>query len=81
MTEVNLLEDPECSAMVAMFDQMASKYGMLPSEVMARATTFDAKVHLNSETYVNRERLRAQGEDIADTYSQAEAEYILRRSQ
>lgn len=67
--------------MVALFDQMASKYGMLPSEVIDRATTFDAQVHLCSETYLNREKRRAQGEDIADTYSQAEAEYILRRSQ
>jgi hypothetical protein len=66
--------------MVAMFDQMASKYGMLPSEVLDRATTFDAQVHLNSETYINREKRRAQGDDISETYSQAEAEFILRRS-
>ncbi len=67
--------------MVALFDQMASKYGMLPSEVLDRATTFDAQVHLNSETYQNREQRRARGDDISETYSQAEAEFILRRSQ
>lgn len=58
---------------------MAAKYSLLPSEVLSRATTLDLQFHLNAEVIGDRERKKARGESIADTYTQTEIENMYNK--
>ena len=53
---------------------MASEYGMLPTEVLNKATTMDLQIHYTANLIRYREEKRARGEDITDTYSKQEIE-------
>lgn len=55
---------------------MAAKYGMLPSEVLAKGTTQDIQIHIGAETYKERMRQKASGGDVGSTYSQTEINEI-----
>lgn len=63
-------------------DSMASKYGMLPTDVIRNATTQDVQIHFNVEAYRNDERQRASGNpvDLDAQYSQEELLDIWQKS-
>lgn len=63
-------------------DSMASKYGMLPTEVLNNATTQDVQIHFNVEAYRDDERQRASGKqvDLNKQYSQQELQEIWQKS-
>ncbi len=44
---------------MCLVDSMASKYGMLPTEVLKRADTQDVQIHFNVEAYRDEERQKA----------------------
>ena len=47
---------------------MAEKYGMLPTDILEKATTMDLLI-FNTATMVQlREQKKSRGEDINDTY-------------
>lgn len=48
---------------------MAHRYGMLPSEVLERGSTFDLQIYQNSGILKERETKKARGESINDTYT------------
>lgn len=51
---------------------MAERYSMLPTEVFAKATTFDLHIFNNSNAIKMREEKKGRGENITDTYDQQE---------
>jgi|DEB0MinimDraft_6_1074348.scaffolds.fasta_scaffold154749_1 hypothetical protein len=51
---------------------MAEKYSMLPSEIIDRGSTLDIQIHVHAEKYKERESKKARGDQIHDTYTQAE---------
>lgn len=53
---------------------MAQEYGMLPTEVLQRATTVDMFLYTNARLIRIREQRKAEGKGIADTFNQAEVE-------
>jgi len=57
-------------------DGMAQRYGLLPTEVMQRATTYDMIIFYNSNLIKVREEKKAKGESVADTYSQNSIEQM-----
>jgi len=63
-------------------DSMASKYGMLPTEVMSNATTQDVQIHFNVEAFKDDERQRASGKtpDLNKQYTQEELQDIWQKS-
>lgn len=65
-----------------MVDSMASKYGMLPTEVLERANTQDVLIHFNVEAYRDDERNMASGKavDINKQYTQEELQEIWQKS-
>ena len=62
---------------------MASKYGMLPTEVLERANTQDVLIHFNVEAYRDDERQKASGKsiDLNKQYTQEELQSIWQKSQ
>tara|TARA_R110000822_G_scaffold63329_2_gene155634 strand:+ start:319 stop:525 length:207 start_codon:yes stop_codon:yes gene_type:complete len=66
-----------------MVDSMASKYGMLPTEVLERANTQDVLIHFNVEAYRDDERQKASGKsiDLNKQYTQEELQSIWQKSQ
>lgn len=48
-------------------DNMAEKYGQLPSAVLANSTTLDIQIHQIVERHKDRERKRASGEPVDAT--------------
>lgn len=65
-------------SMVLAIDAMSSRYGLLPGEVMARATTFDLFVYDTSVSYINYAQQKADGK--APEYKQDELLEILKRN-
>lgn len=63
-------------------DSMASKYGMLPTDVIRNATTQDVQIHFNVEAYRNDERQKASGNpvDLNAQYTQEELLEIWQKS-
>ena len=57
-------------------NDMAEKYGMLPSEVLEKATTQDLMIYNNANMIKVREDKKAKGESISDTISQTELNAI-----
>ena len=51
--------------MTAMIDTLAQKYGLLPSQVIQEATTYDLHVHIIAESYRDRQRAKASGNSKA----------------
>lgn len=51
-----------------MIDSIAERYGMLPSEVLARATTLDLHIVDAALSYRSYQQRKAQGE-VADEYT------------
>lgn len=51
---------------------MAEKYKMLPSELCERGSTLDIQIHIHAEKHKDRERKKASGQNISETYTQAE---------
>jgi len=54
-----------------MIDSIAERYGLLPSEVLARATTLDLHITDAAMSYRTYQQRRAQGE-AAEEYTTAE---------
>ncbi len=63
-------------------DSMASKYGMLPTDVIRTATTQDVQIHFNVEAYRDDERTKASGKavDLNKQYTQEELQEIWQKS-
>lgn len=55
---------------------MAEKYGMLPSEILSKATTLDMLIFNTSNIIMLREQRKSRGEDINDTYDPKELEEL-----
>lgn len=68
--------------MIILVDTMAERYGILPSEVMSRATTFDLFVCDTAIGYRNYQTDKAHGRNTGvykpESYSQDELMSILR---
>jgi len=62
--------------LLLVIDGMAEKYGLLPSEVLQRATTTDLAISHHASILKMREQKKQRGESISDTYTEAE---ILQR--
>ena len=67
---------------MCLVDSMASKYGMLPTEVLDKATTMDVQIHFNVEAYRDDERTKASGKpvDLNKQYTQEELTAVWQRS-
>ena len=63
-------------------DSMASKYGMLPTDVIRKATTQDVQIHFNVEAFRDDERQKASGKpvDIGKQYTQEELQEVWQKS-
>ena len=55
---------------------MAQHYGMLPTELLKKASTFDFMIHNNANILRDRWSKQRQGENIADTFSQDEIDKV-----
>lgn len=60
MTQESIPPDSREMAMIYMIDSIGKRYGLLPSETMARASTFDLFIMDAALTYENY--LREQGD-------------------
>lgn len=65
--------------MILMVDSLAHRYGLLPSQVLAQATTLDLYVIDASLSYENWYHAKSQGK-VADNYTTDELQDILARS-
>tara|TARA_Y100001938_G_C7868749_1_gene319222 strand:+ start:90 stop:335 length:246 start_codon:yes stop_codon:yes gene_type:complete len=70
-----LFEPREANLLVAIED-MAQKYGMLPTDIMQKATTVDFMIYYNANLIKIREDKRSRGENINDTYTQSEIDQV-----
>ena len=59
-------------------DAMASRYGLLPGEIMSRASTFDLFVYDTAVSYTQYAQDKAQGK--APAYKQEDLLDILKES-
>lgn len=59
-----------------MIDSIAERYGLLPSEVLARATTLDLHIVDAALSYRSYQQRRAQGE-VADEYTTEELSQMM----
>ena len=57
---------------------MAERYSMLPTDVFKNASTHDLHIVNNANLIRTRQQKKANGESIADTYSQSELESIYK---
>lgn len=71
------LDSPELKT-VMLVDAMAERYGLLPSEVLARANTLDAYIMDASISYQNY--LERKSQNQAQDYSQEELMSIMERT-
>lgn len=62
--------------MIVVLNDMAIAYGMLPSELLAKATTQDLMIYNNANMIKYREDKKEKGESISDTLSQTELQSI-----
>lgn len=61
---------------LVMIDAMAKRYGVLPTEIMERATTFDLVVMDSAATYENY----LHNKDKPEYYNEDDLKSILERS-
>lgn len=66
--------------MVMLIDTIAERYGMLPSEVITRATTFDVFIADTALGYRNLLQDRAMNPDKLPDYSQEDLLKILKKN-
>lgn len=71
------LDSPELKT-VMLVDAMAERYGLLPSEVLARANTLDAYIMDASISYQNY--LERKSQNQAQDYSQEELMSMMERT-
>ncbi len=62
--------------MLVAIEDMAQKYGMLPTDIMQKATTVDFMIYYNANLIKIREDKRSRGENINDTYTQSEIDQV-----
>jgi len=65
--------------MIVMVDRMAQKYGLLPSEVMDRATTFDLVVMDMTHTWERMIHDKSSGKTHTPNVKQETLELILEK--
>tara|TARA_R100001460_G_scaffold37635_3_gene72013 strand:- start:7701 stop:7922 length:222 start_codon:yes stop_codon:yes gene_type:complete len=67
-----------------MLDALGERYGLLPSEVLARGTTFDLRTYDIALTHKTREIKKQNGtqtmKDITDQYDQTDLQAIMERT-
>ena len=63
-----------------MIDNMAERYGKLPSEIMQSATTFDLFICDTAITYRNMVEAEARGEHQTPKIAQDQLEEMIRRT-
>ena len=67
-----------------MLDALGERYGLLPSEVLARGTTFDLRTYDIALTHKTREIKKQNGaqtmKDITDQYDQKDLQAIMERT-
>lgn len=67
-----------------MLDALGERYGLLPSEVLARGTTFDLRTYDIALTHKTREIKKQNGtqtmKDITDQYDQNDLQAIMERT-
>lgn len=68
--------------MIILIDTLSERYGMLPSEVISRANTFDVFIADTAIAYRNiiQERVSNGGKDPIPEYKQEDLLKILERS-
>ena len=71
--------DERESQLVAVIDSMAERYGMLPTQVLEQASTFDLQIFYNSAIIRDRASKLKKGENIGDTYSKEQLEEMYRQ--
>jgi len=59
---------------------MAQAYGMLPSEILEKATTQDLMIYNNANMIKYREDKKSRGESISDTFSQSQLDDIWNKT-
>jgi len=72
----------EWFSLIVLIDSMAEKYGMLPTEVLERASTQDVVIHWNVEQHKDIQRQKASGKpvDYNSQYTQEELKDIWQKS-
>lgn len=55
---------------------MAEKYGMLPTQILADASTFDFMIFNNASILRDRWSKQSRGENTANTYTQDEIDEV-----
>lgn len=61
-----------------MLDALGERYGMLPSDVLSKANTFDLNVYDSVIKYHNKQSRKASGDyNINDDYTQDELQSIM----
>lgn len=67
-----------------MLDALGERYGLLPSEVLARGTTFDLRTYDIALTHKTREIKKQNGtqtmRDITDQYDQQDLQAIMEKT-
>ena len=69
-----------------MLDALGERYGLLPSEVLARANTFDLRTYDIALTHKTREIKKQNGtntssiKDMTDQYDQQDLQAIMERT-
>ena len=71
MTETHQFDSRQ-GQLICVIQNMAETYGMLPTEILDKATTIDLQLHYAASLIRLRESKKARGESINDTYSQSE---------
>jgi hypothetical protein len=68
--------------MIMLIDTLSERYGILPSEVMTRATTFDVFVADTAIGYRNivQERSMNGGKDPVSSYKQEDLQALLEKT-
>ena len=59
---------------------MAREYGCLPSYILDNGNTLDIQIYTHTTNYRIRQQKMRSGEDITDTYSQAELEEMWQKT-
>ena len=65
--------------MISVIDGLGERYGMLPTQVLEQATTFDMQIFYNAAIIRDRAQKKAKGESIADTYTPGQVEEMYRQ--
>lgn len=66
-------------ALILSLDTMAQRYGVLPSQLMNSATTFDMYIMDAALSYQNYQHKKANGQ-VADTLSTEELQDMMKKA-